>query len=484
MTPEYAIAVTTLNRREILHDTLAHIEKFTPPTVPILVIDDGSDVPYPNAAWRNDMPTGIARAKNKCIELLMDLGVDHLFLFDDDVYPLERGWETGFLESGQHHLIHQPTEMVLRCPQFGDEHLHVYDTIAGRFGCPTKDPKLAPQPINDTTWGVVWGAGVMYYMTRHAVETVGGMRPEFNRWSCETWEYSYRIHHAGLTEHPFPVLYHSPFRALDAYSSGRRSAVPDKVRNEHRQRNWDLFQSFRGTSDYVPYIEEPFNVDNVAVCMPWRPTPDRIAAHDRCVKYWSDNGFQVFESDSRPDRGWLCNEARNNAVRQAMSQGKAEIVVIADADTLPDNISQVHDAIDAIRNGKADIVWAFDVYRHIPGRYVDTEDLSRATIDKEYRHGSPGGIIVADAEKFWEIGGFDEKFERGAWGFDDEAFMLTARTLLTTARLSGVIWSFNHGVSEYVTGSRDLSDANPNKARAKLFQFADGKPDVMRALIK
>ena len=333
-------------------------------------------------------------------------------------------------------------------------------------------------------WGVEWGAGVMYYMTRHAVDTVGGMRPEFNRWSCETWEYSYRIRNAGLIKYPFQILNHSPFYARDTDPHTRRTSLPRSVRDAHRQRNWDLFQTFRDTSDFVPYIEEPFDVTDTAVCLPWRPTPDRIPAHDRCVKYWSDNGFQVFESDSDPATGWLCNEARNKAVIKAQAEWGADIVVIADADTLPDNISQIHQAIDMIRSDQADIVWAFDVYRHIPGRYVDTEDLSRATIDREYRHGSPGGIIVASVEKFWEINGFDEKFERGAWGFDDEAFMLTARTLLRTARIPGVIWSFNHGVSEYVTGSRDLTDANPNKARAKLFQFADGQPDVMRALLR
>ncbi len=44
--PKWGIAVTTLNRREILLDTIANIEKHTAPTVPILVVDDGSDVPY------------------------------------------------------------------------------------------------------------------------------------------------------------------------------------------------------------------------------------------------------------------------------------------------------------------------------------------------------------------------------------------------------------------------------------------------------
>ena len=484
MTPNWAIAITTLNRRDVYLQTLREICKHTPDGVPIVVVDDGSDIPVPHdpriTVWRNKEPTGIARAKNKCLELLMAMpGVEHLFLLDDDVYPTESGWYTGFLESGEHHLIHQPIERRW-CQRCSIETLWVYNTVAGHFDCATCVPAVKQTEIRDGMWSVEWGAGVMYYLTREAVNTVGGLRPEFNRWSCETWEYSYRIRNAGLIKYPFQILPHSPFHSLDAYKTGRRSCVPDDVRNAHRQRNWDLFQSFRDTSEFVPYIEEPFDVTDVTVCLPWRPTPDRIPAHDRCIKYWCDNGFQVIESDSDPEHGWLCNQARNNAVRQADS----DIVVIADADTLPDNITQVHEAITMIRTGHADIVWAFDVYRHIPGSAVEVEDLSTVSIDKEYRHGSPGGIIVASVEKFWEIGGFDEKFERGAWGFDDEAFMLTARTLLTTARIPGAIWSFNHGVSEYVTGGRDLTDANPNKARAKLFQFADGQPDVMRALLR
>ena len=476
----FGIAITTLNRRDTFNDTLRRIQSTTPADIPIVVVDDGSDIPVPkNSRYllrRNTIPVGIARAKNMCLDTLMGLDLDHLFLFDDDVYPTEKGWETGFLESGEHHLIHQPTE-TRRCQRCRADTHHVYNTIAGQFACATCVPDVAPTAIGDTMWAVEWGAGVMYYLTRHAVETVGGLRPDFNRWSCETWEYSHRIHNAGLIKHPFQILNHSPFHAIDAYKTGRRSCLTDAVRNEHRQRNWELFLSYKDTSDYVPLKEE---LPDVTVCLPWRATPDRIPAHDRCVKFWADNGFRVIESDSNPTEGWLCNEARNNAVRQADS----DIVVIADADTLPDSIDQVREAITMIANGHADIVWAFDVYRHIPGRYVDTDDLSKATIDQEYRHGSPGGIIVANVEKFWEIKGFDEKFERGAWGFDDEAFMLAARTLLKTARLPGIIWSFNHGVTEYVTGTRDLSDNNPNKARAKLFQFADGKPDVMRALLK
>ncbi|EUA60279.1 putative phage protein [Mycobacteroides abscessus 1948] len=46
-------------------------------------------------------------AKNRCIAELMDLGCDHLFLADDDVWPTVDEWWKPYVESPEPHLSFQ-----------------------------------------------------------------------------------------------------------------------------------------------------------------------------------------------------------------------------------------------------------------------------------------------------------------------------------------------------------------------------------------
>jgi hypothetical protein len=212
----------------------------------------------------------------------------------------------------------------------------------------------------------------------------------------------------------------------------------------------------------------------IDVAIPWRARPDCVAAFDRCTRYWGDNGFNVIVADSDPVFPFLCNASRNNAVCRATS----DVVVIADGDTLPGDIDQVCAAGHLVSSGRYDLVWPFDTYRHIPNDQVDVEDLSKAPIVKQYTN-SPAGIIVVNRERFWDIGGFDERFTPGQWGFDDTAFALAARTLLRTKRLPGVVYSFDHAVE----GGRDLTDNNRNRYLYTLYRMALGKPAKMKELI-
>jgi len=212
----------------------------------------------------------------------------------------------------------------------------------------------------------------------------------------------------------------------------------------------------------------------IDVAIPWREGPGRLLAFTRCVDYWNRQGFTVITADSDPLQPFLCNQSRNNAVRQAMST----VVVIADGDTLPDYVEHVNKAVQLVTEGAYDMVWPFTVYRHIPAEWVRVDDLLSAPVVKQYRN-SPAGIIVANREKFWEIGGFDEQFTPGQWGYDDSAFALAAQTLLRTFRLPGIVYSFDHPVD----GGRDLTDANANKYRYTLYARASHNPARMRRLV-
>lgn len=215
----------------------------------------------------------------------------------------------------------------------------------------------------------------------------------------------------------------------------------------------------------------------VTICMPWRSQPDRVAAYERCRKWWDERRFSVVTGDSSRTRPFVCNEARNNAVRQT----DTDIVVVTDADTLPENLHQVVKAISMVSKGEADIVYPHTVYRYLPVTWVDnpTDELHKAPILGE-TFNSPGGMIVADREAFWSINGFDERFTPGGSGFDDTSFLLAAQTLLNTQRLAGTIYSFDHPYSV----ERKYDDTNPNYPRYSLYQYAAQDPALMRELVK
>ena len=214
----------------------------------------------------------------------------------------------------------------------------------------------------------------------------------------------------------------------------------------------------------------------VTVCMPWRAQPDRIDAYERCRKYWEDRRFLVTTADSDPTQPFVCNEARNAAAHQA----DTDIIIVADADTLPENYYQVVKAISMVQKGEAEIVYPHTVYRYIPATWVDrnTDVLHQAPFLGETLN-SPGGMIVANAKSFWSINGFDDRFVPGASGYDDTSFLVAAQTLLDVKRIIGTVYSFDHPVSVI----RDYGPTNPNKARYDLYLAAAGDPDAMTKLV-
>ncbi|AXQ64478.1 galactosyl transferase [Gordonia phage Neville] len=206
------------------------------------------------------------------------------------------------------------------------------------------------------------------------------------------------------------------------------------------------------------------------ICIPWRAQPDRIPAHERVIDFWKHHRFNPIEGDSDGRRkAFSICEARNRAVRQS----KADVVVLSDADTIPD-IARVLEAIESV--GSDEVIYPFTYYRHIPGEYVNSSDLHAAPIDKEYR-GSVGGTMVIRRDTYWAWGGMDERFEP-RWGYDDSAFQLVAKTLGKVTRMPGVIYSFNHAAD------RDMSVENPNRWRFDLYKLCVNKPQLMRELIK
>ena len=209
---------------------------------------------------------------------------------------------------------------------------------------------------------------------------------------------------------------------------------------------------------------------DAVVCMPWRPQPDRLAAHERVRKFWQHFDFRVYEADSNQTRPFNLSHARNRAVKRAQA-AFAKVVIVADADAIPDIASvlaAVHDPVG--------VTYPYTTFKHIRGDWTDRADLLAAPVEQVYRN-SVGGMFVTTVETYWDIGGMDERFE-ARWGYDDNAFAAAAETLSSIHRQPGMLLSFNH------SADRDMSTNNPNRIRNQLYQFARGNPALMRELIK
>lgn len=157
-----------------------------------------------------------------------------------------------------------------------------------------------------------------------------------------------------------------------------------------------------------------------------------------------------------------------------MRLAESRVIVVADADTIPD-IGAVLEAVKQC--SPHSVCWPFTTYRHIPEEWVDRADLLAAPVVQSYAN-SVGGLMVIERETYWEYGGFDEHFK--GWGFEDNAFRSVANTFGSISRIPGIVFSFDHPASV----DRDVSGENPNRSRAELYEMCEGRPSLMRELLK
>ncbi|WP_320065619.1 glycosyltransferase family 2 protein [Micromonospora sp. RTGN7] len=178
--PAVGIGITTHNRGAVLRTALEAVRKYAPTGAVIVVVDDASDEPVEEATFRFDTNAGIARAKNKCLELLIEQGCEQLFLFDDDCWPVVDGWERPYLESPEPHLMYM-----------------FVDTPMGRL------PDSTEIYRDEQHKAYTHPRGCMLYFDRRVLDRVGGYDTRYGRWGYEHLDLSNRIHNAGLTSFRF-----------------------------------------------------------------------------------------------------------------------------------------------------------------------------------------------------------------------------------------------------------------------------------------
>lgn len=241
--PPYGVAITTHNRADVAKRCVENVLTNSKGAY-VVVVDDASTEPFTApgvTVFRSEEQLGIARAKNKCIELLMDAGVEHLFLLDDDCWPTEPYWMERYAEHPEPHL----------CYLFKDKN--------GRG-------QVLPTPRTTYDDGTMWAQdhprGCLLYLHRSVIDRVGGYRPEFGIWGNEHVEYSRRIFNAGLTLQPYQdvsgsnqFIYSLDERPADVPNFKR--SVPERVRNAELQRNDVTLAQFIDSTDFVDYRDRP-----------------------------------------------------------------------------------------------------------------------------------------------------------------------------------------------------------------------------------
>jgi len=252
-TPRMGIAVTARNRHEQTTETLARIRQHTPPGVPIIIVDDASDPPIPNADIRFDRNVGIPAAKNASLEALMDLGVEHLFLFDNDAYPIVDDWWKPFVESPEIHLSAQFMDLE-GSRKLGDvKILYADDQIEAWSG----------------------QRGYCLYYHRTAIDAVGGFDPVYGMGLFEHSDLANRLYARGLTtwRYASPRNSHLLVESLDRLQAVPRTPLPE--RDKLLRRNAELHNRRREAS-FDGYVEYRRPRDIILTCLyTGQPDPQR-----------------------------------------------------------------------------------------------------------------------------------------------------------------------------------------------------------------
>lgn len=204
---------------------------------------------------------------------------------------------------------------------------------------------------------------------------------------------------------------------------------------------------------------------NATVAVIWRPRPNMLPAFTAAQQWWASQGVETVFADAHGPR-FSAAAARNEAMRVHGRPGRP--LVIADADTHPQNLSSLEATIAACA-ADPEVV-------HLPYTECQIRRIGQGTPVARFPW-SVGGIMVATPETWWKVGGQDERFIE--WAPEDFAFAIAHRTIIRRdlVRTPGTIISYQH-------------PPNPGKEKhvhppiyAK-YKEADGNSRKMRWVVK
>lgn len=251
-TSRIGIAISTHNRAGVLSQALEHQFRHLPAGALVVVVDDGSQppavVPASVKLIRRDKSLGIVASKNASLTALMDAGCEHLFLWDDDAWPISDGWWLPYIESPEPHLVYQ------------------FLDLAGA----RKLNDIAVLYRDDQHIAYTGQRGVMLYYHRSAIERVGGFDPIYGRGMYEHSDLALRIHNAGLTSWAFADVVGSEklIHSLDEHELVERS-VPRPDREEQEAGDLTIVkrvgQDTEEVAEYVSRIHTAELLDKIGI---------------------------------------------------------------------------------------------------------------------------------------------------------------------------------------------------------------------------
>jgi hypothetical protein len=215
----------------------------------------------------------------------------------------------------------------------------------------------------------------------------------------------------------------------------------------------------------------------LTVIIPWRPQPSRLAAFDAVTEWYHDqfDDVRILTVDS-PDPVFNLAQCRNRGI--AMIEDPNDVVIINDADTLPERDALLVAMSAAHRDGYVHL--PYTAYRWLGrhGSAAYAEGTALADCDFELVRGACSGVYVTTPATWMAHGGQDERF-RG-WGFEDAAWYLAHETLLGAPpqRTPGAVYALHHETQLRSGPQYDL-----NAALMQRYEDAAGSPEAMRQLV-
>ena len=215
----------------------------------------------------------------------------------------------------------------------------------------------------------------------------------------------------------------------------------------------------------------------IPVIVPWRPSPSRLPAFALLTKWYAEHlpEFELQTVDTG-DQPFSLAACRNAGVAAA---GRDQVVVINDADTLPEPAPLREAVLAAATSGLVHL--PYTEYRWLgasgTAQLAAGVDAAQCTVE-QYVSGACSGVYVTTPRTWAAHGGQDPRF-RG-WGFEDDAWYLAHETLLGAppARHSGSVYALHH-VGEVRAGVH--YDANAQLADR--YAAASGDRAAMAQLI-
>lgn len=264
------IGITTRGRAKYLTRSLKGHRKHLPENAQIIVVDDGSDEPkdlgedviYHYFAEN----VGIPKSKNKCLELAQD--ADHIFLFDDDIWPTVDGWWQLYIQSPEAHLSYCWSD--IKPGEYGEKH---YYSIGKRL---YEDDKI---------FSFSHPRGQMLYIdAKKVLPRVGGFDPIYGKGMVEHADWSWRIHNAGLStwKNQDVVGSENLFYAIDEHANDEpeyETTIDNHMRTVVDKENQKILHLKGDSSEYIEYREKipPSPIaeqNNVVVCGVYTGKPD------------------------------------------------------------------------------------------------------------------------------------------------------------------------------------------------------------------